>query len=241
MKMNRTRLALVTLSAAALLVAGCFEPGLNSWQKGQLENRTSDDIGSQLEEFDAFSGGLVEVENSRGTWENCYAGWGGCERCYLLEGDGNSGTLSMELVTTQEAPACMQALTVNDVRYEYTIDDRQWGGSWTLASGTPGNDALWDVVWSGNHDATLIVTGSESYDGTYDSSFVMNQASGITDGDGNVSEWAVDYDYTGYLDRDWHVTASMDAEGDIAGDVVGSDGTTCLISGVQYDVVVDCE
>lgn len=241
MTITRTRLALVAFSAAALFATGCFEPGLNNWEKTQLENRTSDDIGAQLEEFDAFSGGLNEIDTARGTWENCYAGWGGCERCYVLEGDSTAGTLTMDLVTTQDAPICTQSVTLNGERYEYTIDERQWAGSWSLNSGTPGTDALWDVTWAGNHDATLIVTGSENYDGTYDSSFVMNEATGVTDGDGNVSEWSVDYDYTGYLDRDWHVTAAMDADGTITGLVTGSEGTTCVISGVQYDVVVDCE
>ncbi len=239
--MTPTRLALLSLSTVALLASGCFERGLNNWEKGQLENRTADDIGSQLEEFDAYSSGLSEIDTARGTWDNCYSGWGGCERCYVMDGDTSGGTLSMELVPTTDAPVCTQALTLNDVRYEYTIDERQWSGSWTLFSGTPGTDALWDVTWAGNHDATLIVTGSDDYDGTYDSSFVMNEASGITDGDGNVSEWSVDYDYSGYLDRDWHVTAAMDTEGTITGLVTGSEGTTCVISGVQYDVIVDCE
>lgn len=238
--MTRTHLALIALSATALLASGCWDRGLNNWEKSQLENRTSDDIGSQLEEFDSFSGGLTEVDSSRGTWENCYAGWGGCERCYLLEGDSSAGTLSMVLETTTEAETCTQALTLNDVRYEYTIDERQWSGSWTLNSGTPGVDALWDVTWSGNHDATLIVTGSDNYDGTYDSSFVMNEATGVTDGDGNVSEWSVDYDYSGYLDGEWHVTATMDIDGNITGAVTGDRGA-CVISGTQYDVIVDCE
>ena len=238
--MTRSHLALLALSTTALLASGCWDTQLNNWEKTQLENRTSDDIGSQIEEFDAFSGGLNTIDSTRGTWEDCAVGWGGCERCYVLEGDGGAGALSMELLPTDDAPVCTQTLTLNDVSYEYTIDDRQWAGSWTLNSGTPGVDALWDVTWAGNHDATLIITGSDNYDGTYDSSFVMNEATGVTDGDGNVSQWSVDYDYSGYLDNDWHVTAAMDAEGAITGAVTG-DAATCVISGVQYDVVVDCE
>jgi hypothetical protein len=237
---TRTALFLSALATLTLFATGCFERGLTSWEKSRLESRTSDDISGQLDEFDAFAGGLAEVDSARGTWEDCRAGYGGCERCYVLEGTAAAGTVEMQLVAPEGVDSCTQALTLNDVRYEYTIDERQWAGSWDLLSGTPGEDALWSVEWAGNHDATLIVTGSDNADGTYDSSFTMNSATGVTDGDGNLSEWTVDYDYAGFLDRDWNVTAAMDATGAIVGTVLGGDGTTCAISGVQYDVVVDC-
>lgn len=238
--MHTRNLILAAGAALMLLLSGCFDRGLSTWEQARLESRTSDDISAQLEEFSSFSGGLADIDSARGTWEDCRAGYGGCERCYLLEGTAEAGTIEMELVAPEGTDSCTQALTVDDVRYEYTVDTREWSGSWSLLSGTPGEDALWDVAWTGTHDATLIVAGSENADGTYDSSFVMNAATGITDGDGALSEWTVDYDYTGYLDRDWNVTGAMDADGTITGAIVGSDGTTCVISGVQYDVVVDC-
>lgn len=237
----RTPLFLVAFGALALAASGCFDTGLSSWEKSRLESRTADDIDAQIEEFGSFSGGLADVDSARGTWEDCRAGFGGCERCYLLEGTAQAGTIAMDLVAPEDVESCTQAVTVDDVRYEYTIDERQWDGSWELLSGTPGEDALWSVAWTGNHDATLVVTGSENADGAYDSSFVMNAASGVTDGDGNLTEWSVDYSYTGFLDRDWQVTAAMDADGAISGDIVGSDGTTCVISGARYDVIIDCD
>ena len=241
MTRSTTLLAAITLLAASLGADGCFNQGLNSWEKARLEARTSDDIGGQLDGFGSFSGGLADLDTQRGTWEDCVVGYGGCDRCYVLDGTSQSGTASMELVIPPGGTSCTAALTLNDVRYEYTVTERQWSGEWELLSGTPGDDALWSVDWVGNHDATLIVTGSDSYDGTYDSSFVMNAASGVTDGDGELSEWSVNYDYSGFLERDWTVTASMDAAQAITGSVVSTDGITCAISGVQYDVVVDCE
>lgn len=236
--MTRTILALL---ATSLVLPGCFDRGLTNWQKTQVEDRTTGDIEAQLAEFDSFAGGLAAVDEARGTWEECTTGYGGCERCYLLEGTAASGTIAMDLLPTEEYPTCTQALTVNDVRYEYTIDLRQWDGSWELLSGTPGEDALWSVEWTGDHDATLVIEGSENADGAYDSSFTMNLATGVTDGDGGLSEWTVDYSYSGFLDRNWTVSASLGADGTIAGTVISDDGVTCLVSGSRYDVVVDCE
>ncbi|MCP4870721.1 MAG: hypothetical protein GY898_18625 [Proteobacteria bacterium] len=67
----------------------------------------------------------------------------------------------------------------------------------------------------------------------------MNAATGVTDGNGNISEWGVNYSYSGFLDRAFDVVCAKDAEGVISGTITG-ENVTCTISGQDYGYVIDC-
>ena len=229
--MSRTLSLLVLgLFACAVFITGCFDR-LNAWEKQRLESQTSEDIASILDEMQGVSQELTPATTARDSYEVDLAGIGGCTRHYVYDGDATAGTVVMTTVGED----CTTAVTLNDVRYEYTINEHHWDGSWALRT-----DDLYDVEWAGVVDSTLVVSGGSKYDGEYNAGFTMNAATGVTDGAGNISEWSIDYDYSGFLDRDWHVEAAMDADGTVSGTVTGT-AANCTISGVQYDYIVDCE
>jgi hypothetical protein len=222
----------ILLTTALLSLSGCFGPRLSSFEKSRLEERTADDLDSLLNDLGEVSGGITEATSAaRSDWDACIGGYAGCRRCYEASGTAASGTLSMHL----DGIPCTASLTIDDVRYEYTIEDRQWTGSWALR-----DDAWYDIAWSGFQDAALVIEGHDSWDGTYDSSFVMNAGTAVVDGDGNNDGWSVDYSYSGFLDRTWSVVASKDADGAVEGSVSSDDGITCTLSGQDYDYVLDC-
>jgi hypothetical protein len=239
--MNRSILfVLLLVPSLGFAISACeFGNRLSNWEKDQLEGRVGDDLETFVDQFGDYSGNLDEAaaerSEARYLWEDCIVGYAGCQRCYVMEGDSTGGTLSMEHVLGDEVESCTASLTLNDVYYGFTIDEWWWDGSWATRT-----DGLYDVEWNGVQTATLVIEGSERNDGTYDYEYTMNAATGVTDGDGDVSEWAVDYDYVGYLDHDWHVVAAKDAEGNITGTITGS-AANCVISGSDYDYVVDCE
>lgn len=240
--MNKTLgiITLTTLIVVPLLLAGCRFDRLSNWEKDQLESRATDDIDTFVGQFGDFDGSMAEASTSRSeerdyTWDDCVVGYAGCQRCYTLEGDAEGGTVSMVHTVPDDQDACSASLTLNDVFYGFTIDEWYWDGSWLTRA-----DGLFDVEWDGAQTATLVIEGSDNNDGTYDYEYAMNLATGVTDGDGELSEWTVDYDYVGYLDNDWHVVCAKDAEGAISGTITG-DAATCVISGQDYDYVVDCE
>lgn len=241
--MHRTITVLVpTIAITCLLCAweGCGASSrLNNWEKGQLESRASDDIDGFMDGFGEFSGQIGEASaersDARYEWADCVVGYAGCQRCYEVAGDADGGTVSMEQVLGEGQTDCSASLTVNDVFFGFTINTWWWDGSWATRP-----DGLFDVQWNGEQAATLVIEGSQRSDGTYDYDYVMNLATAITDGDGNLSGWSVDFDYNGYLDRDWHVECAKDEAGAISGSITG-DGAECTISGQDYDYVVDCE
>ncbi len=226
----------IPLTAALLLIAGCFgqrAETLTSWEESRLEERTADDLDDLLNDLGEVSGGIEAAgSGQRGDWDACVAGYAGCRRCYEASGSAAEGTISMRL----DGNPCTGSLTVNDTRLEYTIEDRQWDGSWSQRA-----DQWYDVEYSGFQDAELVVEGTDDWDGTYSASFVMNQATAVVDGDGNNDGWSVDYTYDGFLDREWSVTASKDEDGVIEGAVSSDDGIECALSGQDYDYVLDCE
>lgn len=227
-------LRLTVIAAALALLAGCFNaPRLSSWEEARLEQRTADDLDSLLNDLGEVSGGIEEAgSGARGNWDLCIVGYAGCRRCYEANGTVASGAITMYL----DGIPCTASLTLNDVYYEYTLEDRQWSGAWDLR-----DDAWYDVQYSGFQDAQLVVEGHEQWDGTYDSSFLMNQATAVVDGEGNNKGWTVDYGYSGFLDRTWTVTASKDEAGAIEGAADSDDGIHCALSGQDYDYVLDCE
>lgn len=222
----------ILLAAALALLPSCFQPKLTDWEKSRLEQRTADDLDSLLNDLGDVAVGIDEAgSGARGDWDACVVGYAGCRRCYEASGTVEAGTLSMYL----DGIPCSASLTINDVRYAYTLEDRQWSGSWTQR-----DDGWFDVDYSGFQDAQLTVEGHDSWDGTYDSSFVMNDASAVVDGEGNRGAWAVNYTYSGFLDRTWTVVASKDEDGVITGDIDSDDGIHCDLSGEDYDYVLDC-
>jgi hypothetical protein len=234
------RLALATLRPAILLgcAAWSLAPScwggnrLSRWEEEQLVSRTNDDLDALLDEAGDTGGGLDAASAARATWSDCYAGYAGCQRCYEAEGNDLGGTISMELTGVP----CSASLTVDDVMYEYTVALHTWDGSWVKLE-----DERYDVEWSGSRAAELLVEGSESYDGTYDSSWTMEQATAITDGDGNLYAWTVDYTYSGFLDRTWDVSVQKDEGGAVSGSITSDDGVNCTVSGQDYDYVIDCD
>lgn len=239
MKKTLGIITLTTLIAVPLLLGGCRFNRLSSWEKTQLENQATDDIDGFVAQFNEFGGGIDEASTSRSDerylWEDCIVGYAGCQRCYSIEGDAAGGAVSMEQVVPDDQDDCSASLTLNDVFYGFTIDEWAWAGTWLTLE-----DGLYDVEWAGVQSATLVIEGSDNNDGTYEYDYEMNLATGVTDGDGELSEWTVDYDYNGYLDHDWHVVCAKDATGAIAGTITG-DAAECVISGQDYDYVVDCE
>jgi hypothetical protein len=222
----------IPLTAALFLISGCFAPRLSDWEETQLEQRTADDLDSLLNDLGQVSGGINEAgSGARGDWDACVVAYAGCRACYEASGNLQEGTLSMYL----DGIPCSASLTINGTMLGYTIEDRQWTGSWSLR-----DDAWYDVEYSGFQDAELVVEGSDNWDGTYDSSFTMNQATAVVDGDGNNNGWSVDYAYSGFLDRTWTVTASKSEDGAIEGSVQSDDGVNCTLSGQDYDYVLEC-
>ncbi len=232
MSTTSTRLLLTTLAAAGLLLSGCFDRGLSNWEKERLEARASDDLDQALGELAGATENIDDAAAARGTFEVDRAGYAGCTRHYVFDGDAVSGTLDMEL---QGVP-CTASLTVNDVRYEYSITEWAWSGSWEQF-----DETWWDVERSGGASSALTIEGSERNDGVYDASFVMNEATARTDGDGNLAFWSVDYSYSGFLDREWEVVVAKDEDGVTSGTITSNDGVNCTVSGEEYDYVIDCE
>ncbi len=226
----------LTLLPAVLLFISCFplnQNRLTSWEKTRLEERTADDLDGLLGDLDEISEGVKEAASeARGDWDLCINGYANCRRCYEATGTGTEGSIAMHM----EGIPCTAALTIDDVRYEYTIDDRQWDGTWALR-----DDGWYDIAWTGFQNANLVIEGHERWDGDYDSSFTMNAGTAITDGEGNNNGWTVDYTYTGFLDRTWTVIAAKDEAGLIDGTVTSEDGIECLLSGEEYDYVLDCD
>ncbi len=239
MKTTLGTLTLAILILVPMILGGCRFDRLNNWEKEQLESRANEDIDNFVAQFGEFGGGIEEASTSRSDeryyWEDCIVGYAGCQRCYTIDGDAAGGAVTMEHVTPEDQEDCSASLTLNDVLYDFTINEWYWDGTWVTRE-----DGLYDVEWAGVQDATLLIEGSDNNDGTYDYNFEMNQATGVTDGDGNLSEWTVDYDYNGYLDYDWHVECAKDETGAISGTITG-DAATCVISGQDYDYVVDCD
>jgi hypothetical protein len=219
-------------AVAALVSAGCRHEGLSSWEKERLEARTADDLDSTLDELVGFSTSIADADAARGTFEIDRAGYAGCTRSYLYEGNRGAGTVDMELVGVP----CSASLTLNDVRFEYTISEWAWSGSWTSVDAD-----WWDVEWSGASASALVIDGSERNDGEYDSSFTMNGASARTDGDGNLAFWSIDYSYAGFLGREWDVVVAKDEAGAVTGSITSNDGVTCVVSGQDFDYVIDCD
>ena len=232
----KTTLLLTLLPLLVLSACEFGAPRLSQWEKDQLQSRASNDIDNFVAEFADFGDGVGEAAASRDVvhWEACVVGYAGCQRCYTLDGDGAEGTLSMEHVLGDEVEECAASVTINDVFLGYTIHEWWWDGSYGLR-----DDGLYDIAWNGNSESTLVIEGSRDNDGTYDYSYVMNEATGVTDGDGDLSEWSVDYAYNGFLDRQFAVTCSKDATGKIVGTITG-ESVTCEISGQDYDYVVEC-
>ena len=135
----------------------------------------------------------------------------------------------------QGAP-CSASITFNDLTLAYTITERSWSGTWVLLE-----DDWCDLAWEGAHTASLLIEGAGDHDGTYDSSLVLNRATAEADGDGNVRAWTMDYDYTGYLGRSWHVSAQQAEDGTLSGQVTSDTGIVCAISGQDYDLVLSCD
>ncbi len=233
---SKTALFIALIPLFALSACEWGTPRMSSWEKDQLESRAGNDIDNFVAEFADFGSGVDEAAAQRDVihWEACVAGYAGCRRCYTLDGDGAEGTLSMEHVLGDDVDECAASVTLNDVFFGYTIHEWWWDGEYEVRA-----DGLYDIAWNGRADSTLVIEGSSNNDGDYDYTYVMNQATGVTDGDGNLSEWSVDYDYNGFLDRAFKVQCSKDADGKIVGTIVG-ENVTCEISGQDYDYVIDC-
>ncbi len=231
----RLSLTLSFLVPFVLSQAGCVQR-LTQAQKQQLEQRTADDLASLDTDSGALGGEILAASSARGTWENCWDAWGGCDVCRSLDGTAAAGTFAVSLEPETEGEACMERVTLNGASYAYTVTERAGEGSWVQEE-----DGYWNVSWTGNFGAELEISGSRNLDGLYDSSFTMNAANVVTAGDDDVRSWSYDWDYEGFLDRTWHVTVSRDETEAITGSIVGGDGTTCVISGVEHDYVVDCE
>ncbi len=235
-----SRIALTFALVPLVLLTAC-EFGANrmsSWEKDRLEARASEDIDDFLAQFDEFGSGMAEANEARDDhsyhWESCIAGYAGCLRCYTLDGiPGEGGTLSMEHVLGDEVEECRASVTLNDVMFAYTIHEWWWDGQWA-----PRADGLFDVAWNGAASSTLLIEGSENNDGEYTYDYKMNEATAVTDGEGDISEWSVDYEYDGFLDRQFQVKVSKDADGVISGTISGD--ATCTVSGQDYDYVIDC-
>lgn len=224
------------LLPALLLLVSCFpvnDNRLTSWEETRLEERTRDDLDGLLGDLEEMSTGVGEAASeARGDWDLCINGYANCRRCYEASGTAAEGTIAMYM---DDIP-CTGSLTIDDVRYEYTIEDRQWSGSWTLR-----DDGWYDTAWSGFQTANLVIEGHERWDGDYDSSFTMNAGTAVIDGEGNQNGWTVDYTYTSFLDRTWDVVAEKGEDGLINGTVTSDDGVECLLTGEEYDYVLDCD
>ncbi|GEM_PF-2803344 len=232
MSLTRTHLCISVVLGAAVALSGCFDRGLSSWEKARLESRATDDLNNALDELAGSTENIEDADAARGTFEVDRAGYAGCTRHYVFDGDAAAGSIDMEL---QGVP-CSAALTLDDVRYEYAITEWTWSGSWEQF-----DEDWWDVVRSGAASSALTIEGSERNDGVYDASFTMHEASGRTDAEGNFAFWAIDYSYSGFLDRAWDVTVAQDEDGAVSGSITSNDGVTCVVSGEQYDYVIDCE
>ena len=226
-------LRLTLIAAVLTLLSGCFGPRLTAWEESRLEQRTADDLDSLLNDLGEVSGGIDEAgSGARGDWDACVVSYAGCRACYEASGTYASGAITMHL----DGIPCTASLTLNDVMYEYTLADRQWSGAWDLR-----DDGWYDVQYSGFQDAQLVVEGHDQWDGTYDSSFLMNEATAVVDGEGNNKGWSVEYAYSGFLDRTWTVAASKNEDGVIDGSATSDDGVSCELSGQDYDYVLDCD
>lgn len=223
----------ILLTLCFLMLSGCFGPRLSQWEESRLEAQTADDLDNLLGDLGQISGGIDAAgSGARGDWDLCVGAYAGCRACYEASGTLAAGTLSMVL----DGSPCTASLTLNDVRYEYTLADRQWSGTWEQRA-----DLWFDVAWSGVQEAALTVEGHDTWDGVYDSSFTMNAATAVVDGEGNNKGWTVDYAYDGFLDRAWTVAASKDEAGVVEGTVASDDGISCALSGQDYDYVLDCQ
>ena len=224
--------SLTLVLGVTVALGGCRHQGLNAWEKGRLEAQAVDDLESAVAELGGMSASIDDAATARGSISVDRAGYAGCTHHYLYDGTVAVGTVEMEL---QGVP-CAASLTLNDVRYEYTISEWSWSGSWESV-----DETWWDVEWSGTSASALEVEGSENYDGVYDASFAMNAASARTDGAGTLAFWSIDYSYAGFLDREWDVIVAKDEAGVVTGSIVSADGITCTVSGQDYDYVVDCD